>query len=51
MMMTIEVLKKVLEKIPEDFDIEFKDNNNISHVISDEFEVNVSEKKLMLKSS
>ena len=41
-------LRKIIEKVPEDYKVEFNDRNN-THIISDKFEVDVSEKKLILK--
>ena len=44
----IATLKEIIEKVPEDFDIEFNDRN-ITHQISDKVEIDVSGKKLILK--
>ena len=44
----IETLKKIIDRIPEDYEIEFNDRNS-THKISDKIEVDVSEKKLILK--
>ena len=42
--LTIEVLKEIVEKLPDDFIVGFDDL-----IISDKFEVDVSGKKLVLK--
>lgn len=44
----IATLKKIIEKVPEDFDVEFNDRKS-THQISDKVEVDVSGKKLILK--
>ena len=44
----ISVLKEIIEKVPEDFDLEF-DDRNITHQIPDKVEIDVSGKKLILK--
>ena len=44
----IATLKKIIEKVPEDFDLEF-DDRNTTHKISDKVEIDVGEKKLILK--
>ena len=44
----IATLKKIIEKVPEDYEIEFNDRD-CNHKISDKFEVDVSGKKLILK--
>ena len=44
----IATLKKIIEKVPEDFDLEF-DDRNTTHKISDKVEIDVSGKKLILK--
>jgi len=44
-------LKEILDHVPDEFEIEYYDtNSNISHSISDKVEIDVSEKKLILKS-
>ena len=44
-------LKEILDHVPDEFEIEYYDtNSNISHSISDKVEIDVSEKKLVLKS-
>lgn len=47
--LTIEVLKEIVEKIPDDFIVEFKDNEGSTFTLSDDINVKVSEKKLVLK--
>lgn len=44
----ISVLKEIIEKVPEDFEIEFNDRDT-THQISDKVEIDVSGKKLILK--
>ena len=44
----IATLKKIIEKVPEDFELEFNDRKS-THKISDKVEIDVSEKKLILK--
>ena len=44
----ISVLKEIIEKVPEDFEVEFDDRDTI-HQISDKVEIDVSGKKLILK--
>lgn len=45
----IEVLKEIVEKLPDDFTVEFKDRKGSVSRVSDEVTVKVSEKKLVLK--
>ena len=49
MIMTVEVLKKVLDHIPDDYEITFNDKG-IEHIVQDKVEIDVSGKKLVLKS-
>lgn len=49
MILTIGNLKKVIENVPEDFTVEYV-NDGISHPICDILEVDLSGKKLVLKS-
>ena len=44
----IATLKKIIEKVPEDFEVEF-DDRDTTHKISDKVEIDVSDKKLILK--
>lgn len=51
MIINVGVLKEVLDHVPDDFDVEFHDVvNNISYPVLDKVEIDVSEKKLVLKS-
>lgn len=50
MIITVDVMKEVLDRIPGDFEIVFVDNDEISHFISDKFEVDVSGQRVLLKS-
>lgn len=50
MIITVDVMKEVLDRIPGDFEIVFVDNDEISHFISDKFEVDVSGRRVLLKS-
>ena len=47
--LTIEVLKEIVEKLPNDFIVEFKDRNSSTFTVSDDINVKISEKKLVLK--
>lgn len=47
--LTVEVLKEIVEKLPDDFEVEFKDIEGSVSSVSDEFTVKVDEKKLVLK--
>ena len=47
--LTIEVLKEIVEKLPNDFIVEFKDRNGSTVTVSDDINVKISEKKLVLK--
>lgn len=44
----IDVLKKVIEHIPDNYKVEFNDGNNNS-IISDKVEIDVGLEKLILK--
>ena len=48
--LTIEVLKEIVEKLPNDFIVEFKDRNCSTVTVSDDINVKISEKKLVLKT-
>lgn len=48
--LTIEVLKEIVEKLPNDFIVEFKDRNGSTVTVSDDINVKISEKKLVLKT-
>ena len=43
--LTIEVLKEIVEKLPNDFIVEFKDRNGSTVTVSDDINVKISEKK------
>ena len=47
--LTIDVLQSIVEKLPKDFEVEFKDIEGSVSSVSDEFTVKVDEKKLVLK--
>ena len=42
--LTIEVLKEIVEKLPDDFIVEFKDRNGSTVTVSDDINVKISEK-------
>ena len=46
----IEVLKEIVEKLPNDFIVEFKDRNGSTVTVSDDINVKISEKKLVLRT-
>ncbi len=47
--LNIEILKEIVEKLPDDFLVEFEDINGSTYAVSDNISVKVSEKKLVLK--
>ena len=47
--LTIEVLKEIVEKLPNDFEVEFENREGSIFKLSDNIGVKVSEKKLILK--
>ena len=47
--LSIEVLKQIVEKLPDDFIVEFEDINGSTCILSDNINVKVSEKKLTLR--
>lgn len=47
--LNIEVLKQIVEKLPDDFIVEFEDISGSTFIISDNINVKVSEKKLTLR--
>ena len=47
--LTIDVLKKIIENVPEDYDVEFY-NGTTNVPISDKVEIDVSGKKILFKS-
>ena len=48
--LSIEVLKEIVEKLPNDFIVEFKDRNGSIFTVSDDINVKISEKKLVLRT-
>ena len=44
--LSIEVLKEIVDKLPDDFTVMFNDRE-FDHIVSDKFEVDVSAKKLV----
>ena len=48
--LTIEVLKEIVEKLPDDFIVEFKDRNGSTVTVSDDINVKISEKKLVMRT-
>lgn len=51
MIIDAKTLKEILNHVPDEFEVEYYDcYKNISHPISDKVEINISEKKLVLKS-
>ncbi|WP_156064650.1 hypothetical protein [Methanobrevibacter sp. YE315] len=48
--LNIEVLKEIVEKLPNDFIVEFKDRNGSTVTVSDDINVKISEKKLVLRT-
>ena len=49
MIITAEVLLSILEKVPGDYEIVF-DDGDIEHFVQDKVELDVSGKKIILKS-
>ena len=47
--LNVEVLCKIIENLPEDFTVEYMSNDGIVHYVSDKVEVDISQKKLVLK--
>ena len=47
--LSIEVLKEIVEKLPDDFIVEFEDRDGSNFILSDNIGVKVSEKKLILR--
>ena len=47
--LNIEVLKKIIENVPEDFDVEFY-NGTTNVPLSDKVEIDVSGKQIIFKS-
>lgn len=49
MIITAEVLKEFLDHVPGDFEIVFQEDN-VEYIVSDNVEVDLSGKKIILKS-
>ena len=47
--LNIEILKQIIEKLPNDFIVEFEDINGSTCIVSDNINIKVSEKKLTLR--
>ena len=47
--LNIGTLKEIVEKLPDDFLVEFEDRNRSTVALSDDIRVMVSEKKLILR--
>ena len=48
MILDVATMKSILDSLPEDFEIEFKDENT-TYPLSDKIEIDVSGKKIILK--
>ena len=48
--LNIQTLKQIIEKLPEDYLVEFKDKEGFVTKLSDNIQVNISEKKLVFLS-
>lgn len=48
--LTIEVLKEIVEKLPNDFIVEFKDRNGSTVTVSNDINVKISEKKISIEN-
>jgi len=48
--LNIQTLKQIIEKLPEDYLVEFKDKEGFVTKLSDNIQVNISEKKLVFVS-
>ena len=46
--LNIKVLKKIIDKVPEDFSIEFSDGDNVYRV-KDKLEIDVGKKKIIFR--
>lgn len=49
MILTVEVMKKFLDHVPDDYEISFE-GNGIEHLVQDKILVDVENKKIVLKS-
>ena len=47
--LNIEMLREIVDKLPNDFEVEFKDRKGSTSAVSDEITVKVEDKKLVLK--
>ena len=47
--LNIKVLKEIVDKLPDDFKIEFEDREGVVSPVSDNINVKVSDKTLVLK--
>ena len=47
--LNIEILKQIVEKLPDDFIVEFEDINGSTCIVSDNINIKVSKKKLTQK--
>ena len=48
--LSIEILKQIVEKLPDDFIVEFKNREGSTVTVSDDINVKISEKKLVLRT-
>ena len=48
--LSIEVLKEIVEKLPDDFIVEFKNREGSTVTVSYDINVKISEKKLVLRT-
>lgn len=48
--LTTDTLNQILKNMPEDYNIIYKDNQGITHHITDIIEVDMTNKQLILKS-
>ncbi len=46
--LTAGILKEIVEKLPEDYLVEFKDGKTNSYLLSDDIGIKISEKRLIL---
>lgn len=48
--LSIEILKEIVEELPDDFIVEFKNREGYTVTVSDDINVKISEKKLILRT-
>ena len=48
--LSIEILKQIVEKLPDDFIVEFKNREGSTVTVSDDINVKISEKRLVLRT-